>query len=93
MNPKPLVESELDRLGELLARHSDQGGINLEAVDVQGELTVQSIAVGQTPDPAACTGGGDFCVAMTTGVEPATQNLTQNLTDTEPDTPTQPDRA
>jgi uncharacterized protein len=33
MNPKPLVESELDRLGELLARHSDQSGMNLEELD------------------------------------------------------------
>jgi uncharacterized protein len=33
MNPKPLVEPELDRLGDLLARLSDQGGMNLEELD------------------------------------------------------------
>jgi uncharacterized protein len=33
VNPKPLAESELDRLGELLARFSGQGGMNLEELD------------------------------------------------------------
>src|ERR1700682_3200949 len=33
MNSEPLAESELDRLGDLLARFSGQGGMNLEQLD------------------------------------------------------------
>jgi uncharacterized protein len=33
MNSKPLAESEVDRMGDLLARFSGHGGMNLEQVD------------------------------------------------------------